>query len=375
MIELGHIAAAPFATMLLADLGADVVKVESPEGDGMRGWPPFVDAGGERQSLNFVSLNRNKMGVRADLKDPAQQSAVFELCQSADVVVENYRAGVLERLGLGYAAVTAGHRGLVYCSITGFGLTSPYRDRGAFDVIIQAMSGLMSVTGEPERPPSKCGVPVGDFVAGLYAAFTVASLLPQVRESGHSVHVDCSMLDCLLAVSALQTSEYWGTGRTPVRLGSAHPRNAPYQVFATADRPLAIAAGTERLWELLCEVLNAEHLTHDPRFTDQLARAKRQAELADSIESILRRRSCTEWVAVLESAGIPCGPVNTYAEILEDPHVLFGGLLDEVELAGGWRTPAFLYPVRMSGRSPRTTSPPPPTGGNRLLDVLESWRN
>src|SRR3954447_2351740 len=219
VVELAHVAAGPFAGMLLADLGADVVKVEPPTGDQMRAWPPFATSSdgeheaGERFSHNFASVNRNKRSVVADLKDLDDLARVRELVAVADVVVENYRPGVLDRLGLGYDTVCDGHPGLVYASISGYGLTSPYVNDGAYDVVIQGMSGLMSVTGDPDGGPVKAGVPVGDFTAGLYAAYTIAAPRPEVRADGRSVRVDCPMLDCLLGVSALQTSEYWGSGQ------------------------------------------------------------------------------------------------------------------------------------------------------------------
>src|SRR3954471_75409 len=280
VVELAHVAAGPFAGMLLADLGADVLKVEPPSGDQMRAWPPFAVDGEERFSHNFASVNRNKRSVVADLKDPADLARVRELVAAADVVVENYRPGVLDRLGLGYDAVSDGHPGLVYASISGYGLTSPYVNDGAYDVVIQGMSGLMSVTGEPDGGPVKAGVPVGDFAAGLYAAYTIAALLPQVARTGTSVRLDCPMLDCLLGISALQTSDYGGPGREPARLGTAHPRNAPYQGFPAADGDLTVAAGNDRLWAAVAEVAGRPELVEDPRFATQTDRVTHQTELA-----------------------------------------------------------------------------------------------
>ncbi len=260
MLEFGHVAAGPFGSMLLADLGADVVKVESPAGDQMRGWPPIAEADGERFSHNFAAVNRNKRSVVADLKDPADLARVQSLVHAADVVVENYRPGVLDRLGLGYADVSADHRGIVYASVSGFGQTGAYAGMGAYDVVIQAMSGMMSVTGTDDGELVKAGVPVADFVSGLYAALGVVAWLPVVRATGSSVHLDVPMLDCLLATSALQTSEYWGTGVEPSPRGTRHPRNAPYQVFVAADGPFVLAAGTDRLWLEVCRVIGDEAL-------------------------------------------------------------------------------------------------------------------
>jgi crotonobetainyl-CoA:carnitine CoA-transferase CaiB-like acyl-CoA transferase len=206
VLEFGHIAAVPFCGMLLADLGADVVKIEAPQGDGLRSWPPLVgDADGERFSLNFASLNRGKRSVVADLKDTQQLQAVLELCRAADVILENYRPGVLDRLGVGFPQVSKVNPRIVYCSISGYGQEGPNARRGAFDVVVQGESGMMSVTGEADRPPAKCGVPVADFTAGLYAAYAIVAARETVRRDQRPIHLDCALLDCLLGISALQT--------------------------------------------------------------------------------------------------------------------------------------------------------------------------
>ncbi|GEB16210.1 CoA transferase [Pimelobacter simplex] len=371
VVELAHVAAGPFAGMLLADLGADVVKVEPPTGDQMRAWPPFADDGTERFSHNFASVNRNKRSVVADLKDPADLARVRELVAAADVVVENYRPGVLDRLGLGYATVREGHRGLVYCSISGYGLTSPYVNDGAYDVVIQGMSGLMSVTGEPDGGPVKAGVPVGDFTAGLYAAYTIAALLPQVRASGTSVRVDCPMLDCLLGVSALQTSEYWGSGAEPRRLGTAHPRNAPYQGFTAADAPFTVAAGNDRLWAAVAAVVGLPDLVDDPRFRTQLDRVRHQQELEALLQGRFAEEKREHWLSELRARGVPCGPVNTFGEILADPHVEATALVAPVDVPVAGPTPSVVFPVRVEGLAPRLERGAPRLGAD--AGVHDEW--
>jgi crotonobetainyl-CoA:carnitine CoA-transferase CaiB-like acyl-CoA transferase len=372
VVELTHVAAGPFTGMLLADLGADVVKVEPPTGDQMRGWPPFAEDGaGERFSHNFASINRNKRSVVADLKDEADLARVRGLVAAADVVVENYRPGVLDRLGLGYERVRDGHRGLVYCSVSGYGLTSPYVNDGAYDVVIQGMSGLMSVTGPPDGGPAKAGVPVGDFTAGLYAAYTVAALLPQVRDSGTSVRVDVPMLDCLLGVSALQTSEYWGSGREPQRLGTAHPRNAPYQGFSAADGDFTVAAGNDRLWAAVAEVVGRPDLVDDPRFVNQLDRVDHQNELEALLQERFSLRKREEWLTELRARGVPCGPVNSFGEILADPHVAETGLVAPLDIPIAGPTPTVVYPVRIEGQQPRLDRGAPALGANP--EVFEEW--
>ena len=374
VVELAHVAAGPFAGLLLADLGADVVKVEPPSGDQMRGWPPFATdpaRPGERFSHNFASVNRNKRSVVADLKDPSELERVRDLVAAADVVVENYRPGVLDRLGLGYEAVREGHPGLVYCSVSGYGLTSPYVNDGAFDVVIQGMSGLMSVTGHPDGGPAKAGVPVGDFVAGLYAAYTVAALLPQVARTGVSVRVDVPMLDCLLGISALQTSEYWGTGREPERLGTAHPRNAPYQGFTAADGDFTVAAGNDRLWAAVAEVTRLDELLDDPRFATQPDRVLHQVELADLLQERFAGEKRDHWLTELRARGVPCGPVNTFGEILADPHVEKTGLVARVPMPVAGETSTVVYPARVEGLPPRLDRGAPELGGDP--DVFEEW--
>jgi succinate---hydroxymethylglutarate CoA-transferase len=369
VIELAHVAAGPFTGMLLADLGADVVKVEPPAGDQMRGWPPFAGRGQERFSHNFASLNRNKRSVVADLTDPADLARVRELIAAADVLVENYRPGVLERLGLGYATVSDGHRGLVYCSISGYGLTSPYVNDGAYDVVIQGMSGMMSVTGPADGGPAKAGVPVGDFTAGLYAAYTIAALLP--RPSGASVHIDCPMLDCLLGISALQTSEYWGSGAEPQRLGTRHPRNAPYQAFSAADGDFTVAAGNERLWAALTGVVEMPELADDPRFATQVDRVAHQRELEGLLQAQFLKKDREHWLTGLRACGVPCGPINSFGEILADPHVHVTGLVQELDVPVAGPMPTVVFPVRIEGQDARLDRRPPLLGEHP--EVYAEW--
>lgn len=372
VVELAHVAAGPFAGMLLADLGADVVKIEPPTGDQMRSWPPFAQDDGRRYSHNFASLNRNKRSIAADLKDPYQLARAQKLCRAADVIVENYRPGALDRLGLGFDEISDEHQGLIYCSISGYGRQSPYAQRGAYDVVIQGMSGLMSVTGEVDGDPVKCGVPVGDFTAGLYAAYTIAALLPSVRASGESVHVDCPMLDCLIATSALQTSEYWGTGVEPRRLGSAHPRNAPYQAFNASDRLFVLAAGNDRLWWEVCAAADLDDLRDDPSFSDQLRRVANQKQLARILESRFSTKPASHWLGELERRGVPCGPVNSFGDILMDEHVRASGLVRDQSIPLAGSTPTVVFPARISGLASRLDRPPPVLGADTDA-VFAEW--
>jgi crotonobetainyl-CoA:carnitine CoA-transferase CaiB-like acyl-CoA transferase len=355
VIEFCQIAAGPFAGMLLADQGADVVKVESPGGDGMRGWPPL--SGGF--SENFASLNRNKRSIVLDLKDPADLEVARRLCLSADVVLENFRPGVMARLGLGYDVLAADKPSLVYCSISAFGQQGPRAQEGGFDVTLQAAGGVMSVTGEPEGGPVKCGVPLTDFCAGLYAAYAVASALLHARATGQGQRIDVPMLGTTLAVAALQTSEYFGSGRDPARLGSAHPRNAPYQAFKAKDGHFVMAAGNDDLFRRACEGVDCASLVDDPRFATTALRARNQAALEALLEARFAEFTADECLAIMRRQGVPCAPINTYSQALADPQVAHYGWVQPLALPGGAETRTFVSPL---GPGTTVRRPPPALG-------------
>jgi succinate---hydroxymethylglutarate CoA-transferase len=373
VLEFGHIAAAPFCGMLLADLGADVVKVEAPHGDGLRAWPPIVEtSGGDSFSLNFASLNRGKRSVVADLKDATQLARIRDLCAHADVIIENYRPGALDRLGIGFDAIARLQPTIVYCSISGYGHQGANATRGAFDVVVQGASGLMSVTGEPGRPAVKCGVPVADFTAGMYAAYTIVAARGQAVRERRAVHLDCAMLDCLLGISALQTSEYWGTGIAPKRLGSAHPRNAPYQAFDASDGQFVLAAGNDALWREVCEATGQHALLDDPRFSGISLRARNQVALAALLQRVFRTRKVREWLDEFERRGVPSGPLNTFADILGDPELSASGLVQDMRVPVAGTTKTVAYPVRLNGNRMRAQRPPPRLGEHRD-EVFAEW--
>jgi formyl-CoA transferase len=365
VVELCQFAAGPFSTLLLADMGADVIKVEPPRGDDLRHWPP--QTGGF--SDNFCSLNRNKRSVVLDLKSPAGLEMARSLVLSADVLVENYRPGVLGRLGLGYEPLAALKPSLVYCSISAFGQTGPRSGEGGFDLTMQALSGIMSVTGEADGGPVKCGVPISDFGTALYAAFAITCALRKAAHAGTGEHIDVSMLGASLGMAALQTSEYFGTGQDPAKLGSAHPRSAPYQAFRTSDGYIAIAAGNDRLWQSVCRVLDREALLGDARFATNTGRAKHQRVLAALLEPALVGATTREWLGRLTVAGVPCAPINTYSQALADPQVEHMNWVQRMELPDGTRIRTFVSPVRMSGRGFGIRRRPP-TLGEHTEEVL-----
>lgn len=374
VLEFAQIAAGPFFGSLFADLGADVVKLERPDGgDGMRDWPPLMKGpDGDAYSGNFASVNRNKRSISVDLKNPVELARLKELISTIDVFVENYRPGVTGRLGLGYEELKRFNPRLVYCSITGYGQTGPYAQKGAFDVTVQAISGVMSVTGESDRPPVKCGVPIGDFSAGLYGAFVALAAVMQARHTGQGTQIDCSMLGSLLGISALQTSEYFGTNIAPKRMGSAHPRNAPYQGFDASDRPFAVAAGNNKLWRDLCEIVGMPQLAGDTRFLDQPLRARNQEELARILQPLFLKRTAEEWCRLFDEKGVPCAPVNNFPEILADEHVREMNLVREIELPNGAMTKTVGFPIGIAGYDFEIRRSPPRLGEHNE-EVFAEW--
>lgn len=374
VIEFCQVAAGPFCGMLLADMGAEVIKVESPEGDGLRNWPPLTrGAAGEDDnpgySENFAALNRNKRSVVLDLKDCTQLERARQLVQSADVLVENFRPGVLHKLGLGYEALARAKPSLVYCSISAFGQEGPRAQDGGFDLTMQAMGGVMSVTGEPGGAPVKCGVPISDFSAGLYAAFAIVSAVRQASRTGNGTHIDCSMLGATLGVAALQTSEYFGSGRDPLKLGSAHPRNAPYQAFRAEDGHFAMAAGNDRLWRSACEAIGRSDLVDDPRFASTVLRAQHQEALRAILETEFAHRTTHDLLEQFTARGVPCAPINSYSQVLADPQVAHMGWVLPLELPNGVLTRTFGSPLRLCGQ-PFAIYRRPPRLGEHTDEVL-----
>lgn len=364
--EFCEVAAGPFCGMLLADLGADVIKIERPgTGDALRQWPPLSNGFSE----NFASLNRNKRSVQLDLKNSADRAKAQRIACASHVVVENYRPDVLSKLGLGYADLSALNRKLVYCSISAFGQSGPRRREGGFDLTIQAFSGVMSVTGEPNGEPVKCGVPIADFATGLYGAYSIAACLREVERTGLGTHIDLSMLAATVAVAALQTSEYFGNNRDPMPLGSAHPRNAPYEAFRAADGYLVVAAGNDKLWRTLCMLIEEPGLAADPRFSSTSLRASNQTALKKILEKKFTTASVGSWLSLFSSHGIPCAPINRYSEVLDDPQVRENGWVGKLTLPNGRETSTFLSPIKLNSVTPGVYRAPP-TLGEHTEEVL-----
>lgn len=358
VVEFCEIAAGPFCAMLLADMGADVIKVERPAGDAMRSWPPVNDG----YSENFASINRNKRSVVLDLKTPEGLHAAKAIILDSDVVVENFRPGVLARLGIDYASMSAEKPGLIYCSISAFGQEGPRAKQGGFDLTMQAMSGIMSITGEPGGDPIKCGLPLCDFVAALYGAFAVTAALRQREITGRGQNLDVSMLGTSLGVAALQTSEYFGTGKDPRKLGSAHPRNAPYQAFRAKDGHFGMAAGNNSLWHHVCDVVALPELKEDERYLTPSLRAQNQNELRETLEAVFETKDVAHWLAAFSEVGVPCSPINSYSEALTDPQVDYMGWVQEITLPNGKVTKTFGSPLRINGATLPISANPPGLG-------------
>jgi crotonobetainyl-CoA:carnitine CoA-transferase CaiB-like acyl-CoA transferase len=370
VIEICNVAAGPFCGMLLADMGADVIKIEHPEGgDTLRSWAPLTEGFSE----NFASLNRNKRSITLNLKNEGDIETARQLIKEADVVLENNRPGVMDRLGLGYEAMREINPGLVYCSISAYGQTGPRSQEGGFDLTLQAMSGLMSVTGEPGGAPVKCGVPVCDFTAGLYAAFSIASALRSVGNEGQGTHIDISMLGATLGIAALQTSQYFGTGMDPEKLGSAHPRNAPYQVFECRDGYFGMAAGNDSLWKSVCVTVSREDLLGDKRFLTTTARATHQNDLREILELIFAQADAQTGLERFRNAGVPCAPINTYSDVLSDPQVAHMQWVQDLEMPNGVSTKTFVSPIRFGSRTAGVGKRPPALG-EHTVEVLAELR-
>jgi CoA:oxalate CoA-transferase len=340
VIDLTRVLAGPFCTMLLAELGARVIKVENPDGgDDSRHYEPFVDG----RSAYFLSLNRGKESIALDLKDAADREVFLALVRRGDVLTENFRPGTLERLGLGYERLREENPRLIYAAVSGFGHTGPWSARPAYDLIVQALGGLMSLTGPLRGPATKAGTSVGDITGGLFAVLGVAAALYHREKTGRGLKVDVSMLDGQLAILESAVVRYALTGRAPEPLGNRHPSIAPFEVYATADRPLVIAAGNDTIFRRLCGALGRTDLADDPRFRTNPDRVRNVAALGEAVEAVLRARPAAEWVSVLEAAGVPCGVVNTVADAVEHPQVQARNM---IVTAGGLRMAG--NPVKLS---------------------------
>ncbi|MSQ33316.1 MAG: CoA transferase [Dehalococcoidia bacterium] len=371
VLDLTWILSGPYCTMLLADLGAEVVKIEKPGvGDLARGNGPLLDG----ESSYFLSINRGKQGVTLDLSRPRGRELFLALCKHADVVIENMVPGAVKRLGVDYAAVRAVNPRIVYASISGFGQTGPYALRPALDVIVQGMGGIMSLTGEPGGPPIRPGASLGDISAGLFAAVGILAALHERERSGEGQHLDIGMLDCQLAIVENAFSRYFATGQVPGPLGTRHPGFTPFQAFQTRDSwiVVAIVGGERNQWPLFCAAIGQLGLIDDPRFQDGYSRTQHYADLEPILNSALRTRGSAEWLQTFMELDIPCGPVNNIAQVAQDRQVLAREMIVEVPHSKLGKSKLVGTPIKLS-RTPAGPVRGAPTLGEHTAAVLSQW--
>jgi len=370
VLDLTRVLAGPFCTMLLADLGADVVKIERPGlGDDARQFGPFLPSG---ESAYFAGINRGKRSITLDLKHEADRATFVELVRRADVVVENFRPGTMEGFGLGSAKLRELNPRLVYTSVSGFGRTGPYRRRPAYDVIVQALGGLMSITGHEAERPARVGSSISDILAGMYSAFAIAAALVRRGRTTTGADLDLAMLDCTVAVLENAIVRYGVTGDVPGPLGTRHPSITPFQAFRASDGPLVVAAGNDVLWKTLCEVLEVPHLIADPRLATNKLRTENHLFLEGALTAALGRRTVAEWLVKLEAAGVPAAPIQNIAEVMDDPQLQARDMWHTLTDRDGLKLTTPGAPLNLDGAKP-TLGDTWPRLGEHQDEVLKDW--
>ncbi len=365
VIELARILAGPWAGQTLSDLGAEVIKVEAPEGDDTRRWgPPWVERGGERTAAYFHACNRGKKGITCDFRTAEGQEVVRRLVADADVVIENFKVGGLAKYGLDYASLKAVNPKIIYCSITGFGQDGPYAHRAGYDFIIQGMAGLMSVTGEPEGQPQKVGVAVTDIFTGVYSATAILAALVQRGRTGVGQHLDLALMDVATSVMANQAMNYLTTGVAPGKMGNAHPNLAPYAVFDCADGWIILATGNDGQYQRLCQVLGLADMAVDPDYLGNSDRIAHRAEMTRRLTEATQRWSKADLLAACEAQGVPAGPINDLAEVFADPQVIARALQIAPDGVPGIRSPMSFSGADLS------LDRPAPTLGEHQNEIL-----
>jgi len=359
VLEITQVMSGPFCGLLLADMGADVIKVEKPQGDDSRRMVPPMIRG---ESAPFMAINRNKRGISLDLKTSQGKQIFRRLAARADVLIENFRPGTMDGLGLGYDALSADNSSLIYCSISGFGQTGPYRDRGGFDLVAQAMSGLISITGNPDESAVKVGVPIADLNAGIYACYAILAAYIHRLKTGQGQRIDTSLLEASLAYTFWESAIFFATGDNPPPMGSAHRLSAPYQVFKAADGHFALGAANQANWHKLCDAIGRADLLEDPRFGTNSDRTANQAELARILETVFAGKPVDHWMAALGESGVPVGPVYNLNQVYNDPQVIARDMSVEIEHPAAGSTRVIGVPVKLSATPGRIRRPAPMLG-------------
>ncbi len=369
VLDLSRAVAGPYCTMMLGDMGATVLKIERPNtGDDTRTWgPPFQ--GGE--SSYFFSVNRSKKSLTLNLKTKEGKHIFYELAKTADIIVENFRAGTVEDLGVSYKDIKKINEDIIYCSISGFGQTGPYKTRPGYDIIFQGMGGLMTMTGEKNGPPVRIGVAIADIAASLFAVQGILLALYAREKTGKGQYIDISLLDCQVSWLTYQASIFFATGVSPSRLGSAHPTIVPYQAFETKSGYIIVAAANEKLWQDFCEVINHKELVENPKYRTNKDRVKNRDTLISLLQDILSEKTAEDWLQALTDKGVPAGPIYTFDQIFSDPQVLHRNMLQEIThpTAGVINLPGI--PVKLS-ETPGSIERPPPLLGEHTKDILTS---
>jgi len=369
VLDLTRVLAGPTCTQMLGDLGAEVIKIERPgAGDDTRGFAPPVMPGTD-QSAYFIGVNRNKRSVTLDIAAPEGQKIVRKLLEDTDILVENFKVGALAKYGLGYEQVHRDFPSIVYCSITGFGQTGPYAPRPGYDALIQAMGGVMSLTGEIEGEPQKVGVPVADLFAGLYGCIGILAALRHREKTGEGQQVDIGMLDTHVAWLANQGMNYLATGKNPPRLGNQHPNIVPYQVFPTKDGYMVLSIGNDPTFKRFCEAFELTHLLKDARFATNPARVANRQVVTDTLTPTMRKHPTAWWIEKLEALKIGCGPINTLKDVFADPHVIDRGMVVDMMHTSGEMVKVIANPVKLS-ETPADYRVPPPTLGEHTETIL-----
>ena len=367
VLDLSHALAGPFCSTMLADFGAEVIKLEpTGAGDIARAWGPRLPGG---ETSYFVSLHRNKKGIEVDLKHPQGKELFFRLVERCDVVLENYRVGALARLGLGYEAARERNAGIIYCAVSGFGQDGPYRDRAALDLILQAESGMISVTGESGGHGVRCGVSIADMTAGMYAAFGILLALRVKERTGRGQAIDVSMLEGQLSLLGTMIGGYLADGQSPAPMGTAYKALLPYQTFRTRTRDLALAVGSEKLWKVFCPVIGCPELAEDPRYRTNADRAKNREGLIATLQDVFLTRTFEEWEPLLLASGIPVGAINDIAQVVAHPQVTARQALVEMDHPRAGKVRMVGAPVRLS-ETPGAVRTPAPTLGEHTDEVL-----
>ena len=374
VLDLSRVLAGPWAGQNLADLGAEVIKVERPKvGDDSRAFgPPWVqdrDGHDTKDSAYFTSANRGKKSITVNISSPAGQEIVRALAATSDVLIENYKFGDLARYGLGYDDLKARNPRLIYCSVTGFGQTGPYRERPGYDFMIQGMGGMMSVTGDAQGEPMRAGVPVADIITGMYASIAICAAIAHRAQTGVGQQLDLALLDSQIALLAYQNTNYFATGKPPRRIGNLHPNIVPYQPFRTADGEVIIACGNDNLYRKFCEAAGCPELAGDARFATNGKRVENRAELTRLLQGIFAQRSTRDWLELLEGAGVPNGPINDVAQVFAEPQVKARGVRVELDHPAAGKLPTVASPMRFSG-TPLEHQLAPPLLGQHTEEIL-----